>query len=91
MLLNQNFFATNIVDKPRCQCGEVELTKHFLLECLKCDCKNTYVIPSKNVRQSHPSLKILISGGEHLAISALKKMGDLLLCALNWLNQRANF
>ena len=33
--LRQNLFSKNIVDSPLCECGAVEDTKHFLLECYR--------------------------------------------------------
>ena len=32
--LNQHLFAKNIVPSPLCACGQIENTRHFLLDCI---------------------------------------------------------
>ncbi|MCG7883757.1 MAG: reverse transcriptase family protein [Candidatus Thiodiazotropha endolucinida] len=55
--LNQHLFSKNLIENPLCECGIVETTKHFLLECPRfiqartdmLDTLSTLCIPTLNV------------------------------------------
>ena len=71
--LSQHLFSKNIVESPLCECGAVEDTKHFLLEChryrnLRVELNNTISLICP------PTLNILLHGSSELTDSDNKKI-----------------
>ena len=59
--LNQHLFSKNIIDNPLCTCGEVESTRHFLLDCSHYD--EIRVAMLNNISAiCNPSLNVLLYG-----------------------------
>ena len=69
--LHQNLFSKNIINDPYCECGEIEDTEHYLLNC------NLY----QNLREEllntvttycQPTLNVLLYGNANLSDSENK-------------------
>ena len=71
--LRQHLFSKNIVESPLCECGAVEDTKHFFLECrryrnLRVELNNAISLICP------PTLNILLHGSSKLTDSDNKKI-----------------
>ena len=63
--LKQHLFSKNMIQNPLCECGMVEITKHFLLECPRFTQARTVMINTLSPF-CIPSLNILLFGDDKL-------------------------
>ena len=65
--LNEHLFLRNLVDSPKCTCGHVESTYHFLFECYKYDQLRYSTIHTLNLNQP-VDVNLLLYGSDLLTL-----------------------